>query len=135
MKPTGSIYLHCDQKASHYLKVMMDTVFGLNGFRNQIVWRRTLSKGLMTRRLARNHDILLSYQLSDDGRLYRLDVKSAKGLEIELVTVKDLLLGTSELVAPVLNRQVLELPSPRPRDARPTAEELVESDQHSEEVA
>jgi hypothetical protein len=62
-------------------------------------------------------------------------VKNAKGLEIELVTVKDLLLGMSELVAPVLNRQVLELPAPRPRDARPTAEELVESDQRSEEVA
>ncbi len=64
-------------------------------------------------------------------------VKSAKGLEIELVTVKDLLLGTSELVAPVLNRSVVELPLPpaRPKNARPTAEELVESDQHSEEVA
>ena len=61
--------------------------------------------------------------------------KNAKGLEIELVTVRDLLLGTSELVAPVLNRRVLELPSARPKDARPTAEELVESDEGSEEVA
>jgi DNA modification methylase len=67
LRPTGSIYLHCDQNASHYLKVMMDSVFGLNSFRNQIVWRRTPSKGLMTRRLARNHDILLSYQMSDDA--------------------------------------------------------------------
>jgi site-specific DNA-methyltransferase (adenine-specific) len=64
-------------------------------------------------------------------------VNNAKGLEIELVTVKELLLGTSELVAPVLNRAVLDLPLPpaRPRDARPTAEELVASDEQSEEVA
>lgn len=67
LKPTGSIYLHCDQKASHYLKVMMDNVFGLNNFRNQIVWRRTAPKGLMSRRLARNHDVLLNYQMSDNA--------------------------------------------------------------------
>jgi DNA modification methylase len=67
LKPTGSIYLHCDQKASHYLKVMMDSVLGINNFRNQIVWRRTPSKGLMSRRLARNHDILLGYQMSDEA--------------------------------------------------------------------
>jgi DNA modification methylase len=62
-------------------------------------------------------------------------VENIKGLEIELVTVKDLLLGTSELVAPVLDRRVLELPKSRPKAAMPTAEELVESDQHSTEVA
>lgn len=67
LKPTASIYLHCDQNASHYLKVMMDGVFGAANFRNQVVWRRTPSKGLMSRRLARNHDILLSYQMSDDA--------------------------------------------------------------------
>jgi DNA modification methylase len=67
LKPTGSIYLHCDQKASHYLKVMMDSVFGLNNFRNQVIWRRTNPKGLMSRRLARNHDILLNYQMSNDS--------------------------------------------------------------------
>ena len=61
--------------------------------------------------------------------------KTAMGLEIELVTVEELVLGTSELVAPVLNREVLELPSARPKDARPSAEELVESDEVSEEVA
>ncbi len=63
--------------------------------------------------------------------------KAAKGMEVELVTVKDLLLGTSELVAPILNRSVVELPLPpaRPKNARPSAEELVESDQHSTEVA
>lgn len=69
-------------------------------------------------------------------------VKTAKGLEIELVTVKELLLGTSDLVAPVLNRKVLELPidekpMPKapPKDALPDFEELIESDEDSEEVA
>lgn len=41
LKPTGSIYLHCDPAASHYIKVMMDGIFGHNNFRNEIVWRRT----------------------------------------------------------------------------------------------
>lgn len=67
LKPNGSIYLHCDPNASHYLKVMMDGMFGINNFRNEIVWRRTPSKGLTSRRLARNHDTLLSYQMSDDS--------------------------------------------------------------------
>jgi len=38
LKPTGSIYLHCDFHASHYLKVMMDDVFGVRNFQNEIVW-------------------------------------------------------------------------------------------------
>lgn len=41
LKPTGSIYLHCDPTASHYLKIVMDTIFGLENFRNEIIWQRT----------------------------------------------------------------------------------------------
>ena len=62
LKPTGSIYLHCDPTASHYLKLLMDTVFGNRNFRNEIVWQRTLSKGLMTRRLPSNHDVIIGYE-------------------------------------------------------------------------
>jgi len=40
LKPTGSIYLHCDPTASHYLKLLIDAVFGFNNFRNEIVWQR-----------------------------------------------------------------------------------------------
>ena len=40
LKPTGSIYLHCDPTASHYLKLLMDAVFGKENFRNEIMWRR-----------------------------------------------------------------------------------------------
>lgn len=41
LKPTGSLYLHCDPTASHYLKVVMDTIFGAQNFRNDITWQRT----------------------------------------------------------------------------------------------
>ena len=41
LKPTGSIYLHCDPTAGHYLKLLMDAVFGKENFRTQIVWKRT----------------------------------------------------------------------------------------------
>ncbi|MEI6315305.1 MAG: DNA methyltransferase [Syntrophus sp. (in: bacteria)] len=64
MKSTASIYLHCDPTASHYLKMLMDAVFGPANFRNEIIWKRTTSKSLMTRRLPSNHDVILSYQAS-----------------------------------------------------------------------
>lgn len=41
LKPTGSLYLHCDPTASHYLKVVLDTIFGVQNYRNEIVWQRT----------------------------------------------------------------------------------------------
>lgn len=45
LKPTGSLYLHCDPTASHYLKLLLDGVFGAGAFRNEIVWKRTSSHG------------------------------------------------------------------------------------------
>lgn len=65
LKPTGSIYLHCDPTASHYLKVLLDAVIGAAWFQNEIVWQRTASKALMKRRLPSNHDLLLAYRKSD----------------------------------------------------------------------
>src|SRR5487761_2113970 len=65
LKSTGSIYLHCDPTASHYLKILMDAIFGANNFRNEVIWRRTSAKGQTSRRLARNHDVLLAYQVSE----------------------------------------------------------------------
>ncbi len=41
LKPTGSLYLHCDPTASHYLKIILDTIFGPQNFRNEIIWKRT----------------------------------------------------------------------------------------------
>ncbi|MGB9004937.1 MAG: site-specific DNA-methyltransferase, partial [Candidatus Aminicenantales bacterium] len=65
MKPTGSIYLHCDPAASHYLKMLMDGVFGPERFINEIVWRRTNAKGLAFTRFAGNHDTILRYSRDD----------------------------------------------------------------------
>lgn len=64
LKPTGSIYLHCDPTASHYLKVLMDAVFGAGGFRNEIVWRRDAAgKGAKrgSNQWPRNADVILLY--------------------------------------------------------------------------
>ena len=61
LKPTGSIYLHCDATASHYLKALMDAVFGRDNFRNEIVWKRKNAKGLTSTGYARNHDLILYY--------------------------------------------------------------------------
>ena len=67
LKPTGSLYLHCDPTASPYLRTILDNIFGTENLRNEIVWQRTPSKSLMTRRLARNHDLILGYQKSDQA--------------------------------------------------------------------
>ena len=60
LTPSGSIYLHCDPFASHYLKTMMDALFGQSNFMNEIVWKRTSSHG-GARRWGPIHDILLFY--------------------------------------------------------------------------
>ena len=67
LKPTGSLYLHCDPTASHYLKLLLDAIFRPDHFRNEIVWQRTPSKSLMRRRLPSNHDVLLAYQKGDEA--------------------------------------------------------------------
>lgn len=64
LKSTGSLYLHCDPTASHYLKILLDATFGPRNLRNEIVWQRTPSKGLASTRFARNHDVILSYAKS-----------------------------------------------------------------------
>lgn len=60
LKPTGSIYLHCDPAASHYIKVMMDGVFGHANFLNEIIWRRT-SAHSSAKRYGPVHDVILYY--------------------------------------------------------------------------
>jgi DNA modification methylase len=61
LKPTGSIYLHCDPTASHYLKLLMDAVFAPKNFRNEITWRRTGAHG-KAKRFAPIHDTILFYR-------------------------------------------------------------------------
>ena len=61
LRDTGSIYLHCDPTASHYLKMVMDAIFGQVQFRNEVIWRRSHPKGLAFTRFASNHDVILVY--------------------------------------------------------------------------
>lgn len=103
LKPTGSIYLHCDPTAGHYLKLLMDATFGQANFRSEVVWRRTTAHN-DSKRYGANVDYLLfytkgskwtwnaQYQPYDeeykkrfkrkdaDGRLWADDNLTAKGL-------------------------------------------------------
>jgi hypothetical protein len=60
LKPTGSLYLHCDHHASHYLKVMMDGIFGTPNFRNELIWHYA-SGGRGQKQYPRKHDVLFLY--------------------------------------------------------------------------
>ncbi len=104
LAPQGSIYLHCDPTASHYLKLLMDAAFGKTRFRNEITWKR-VSAHSDARRFGRVHDVILYYardsqprwnaqrqpydegytqdyyrRSDDDGRRWMSDNLSAAGL-------------------------------------------------------
>lgn len=104
LKATGSLYLHCDPTASHYLKILLDTTFGAENFRNEIVWKRTSahsdssklgnthdnvffytkSRDFISNKQFQGHDtkyVESHYRKTDkDGRLYRTDNLTAFGL-------------------------------------------------------
>lgn len=65
LKPTGSLYLHCDPTASHYLKQMLDGIFGTHQFKNEIIWRRGTPRGHAYTRYASSHDVIFYYPKSD----------------------------------------------------------------------
>ncbi|CDM57611.1 MULTISPECIES: site-specific DNA-methyltransferase [Rhizobium] len=101
LKPTGSLYLHCDPTSSHYLKIILDSIFGASNFRNEIIWKRKAGRGETNNAAVRfgvSHDVILFVAKSSaarfnrqfrqnnenyiatkfthddgDGRLYRLD--------------------------------------------------------------
>jgi len=72
LKPTGSLYLHCDPTASHYLKIILDTIFGPEQFRNEIIWKRTSAHSDTKQgnviHMGRIHDVVLFYTKSDEAR-------------------------------------------------------------------
>jgi site-specific DNA-methyltransferase (adenine-specific) len=71
LKPTGSLYLHCDPSASHYLKIILDTTFGPENFINELIWKRTSSHSDAaqgSKHFGRMHDILLFYAKSSAAR-------------------------------------------------------------------
>jgi site-specific DNA-methyltransferase (adenine-specific) len=61
LKPTGSLYLHCDPTASHYLKVVLDAIFGIQNFRNEICWERSHTRSSISRIYRRAHDVIFFY--------------------------------------------------------------------------
>ena len=81
LRPHGSIYLHCDPTASHYLKQLMDAVFGKKNFQNEIIWTYNVG-GKSKKRWARKHDIILFYSKTPKFGFYgdavRIEMKSGK---------------------------------------------------------
>ena len=75
LKPTGSIYLHCDPTASHYLKLLMDSIFGKGNFRNEIVWCYTGPGSPGMRQFNRKHDIVFWYSRSNTWRFNRAAIR------------------------------------------------------------
>lgn len=63
LRATGSLYLHCDPKASHYIKVLLDVIFGAECFRSEIVWKRTTAHGA-SKKYAPIHDVVFFYSKS-----------------------------------------------------------------------
>ena len=66
LKHTGSLYLHCDPTAGHYLRIVLDSVFGSGHFINEISWRRSGRRSSISRIFRRAHDTILVYGKSDD---------------------------------------------------------------------
>lgn len=67
LKPTGSLYLHCDPTASHYLKIVLDGVFSKENFRNEIIWSYK-KWAVAEKRFSQNHDVILFYAKSSETK-------------------------------------------------------------------
>lgn len=64
LRKSGSLYLHCDPTASHYLKIILDAIFGPENFRNEVIWKRTTAHS-SAKRYGPIHDVLLFYSSTD----------------------------------------------------------------------
>jgi DNA modification methylase len=106
LKPTGSLYLHCDPTASHYLKVVLDGVFGKELFKDEIIWKRHNARGT-DGKWPHVHDSILFYTKSDTFTFESLKAKADKGkMPHTLITAAD---GekyqTFELTAPGVTKE------------------------------
>lgn len=101
LKPTGSLYLHCDPTASHYLKVMLDVIFAPPNFVAEIIWQRHNARGT-TGRWPRLHDVILHYRKSVDFVFHPVTTQASKAkLPHTLITGPDgRKYQTYELTAP-----------------------------------
>jgi len=80
LKDTGSLYLHCDSTASHYLKILLDFVFGKNNFRNEIIWCYK-KWAIAQKAFSKNHDTILLYTKSSDYCFNQLLQERAKSTQ------------------------------------------------------
>ncbi|MBA7491477.1 hypothetical protein ES702_02023 [subsurface metagenome] len=79
LKPTGSIYLHCDPTASHYLKLVIDGVFGAKCFRNEIIWKRKSGRVFSKNSFGQKNDIIFFYSKTDNNTFnYMYDLEAAR---------------------------------------------------------
>jgi len=81
LKPTGSVYLHCDPHASHYLKCLMDAIFGHENFRNEIVWHYQTG-GVSKRWFGRKHDLIYFYTKTEKYFINLTRVKEPRSPEV-----------------------------------------------------
>lgn len=101
LKKTGTLYLHCDPTASHYLKIVLDGIFGHDRFISEISWKRTNARGT-TGRWPRIHDVLLMYSKGSDFTFHSIKGKAEKSkLPHTLIRAEDgQKYQTYELTAP-----------------------------------
>lgn len=88
LRPAGSIYLHCDPTASHYIKVMMDGIFGHQNFINEIIWKRSHTRSSISKSLRRAHDTILCYSKAKKYT-FNLQYRSLSNTSINLYKNKD----------------------------------------------
>ena len=77
LKPTGSIFLHCDWHMGHYLKIMMDVIFGKSNFRNEIVWCYTGPGSPKMKQFNRKHDTIFWYSNGDEWTFNKDDIRQS----------------------------------------------------------
>ena len=75
LKPNGSVYLHCDPTASHYLKLLMDDTFGKENFRNEIVWAYTGPGSPKMRQFNRKHDVIFWYSQGEQWAFNKENIR------------------------------------------------------------
>lgn len=88
LKPTGSLFLHCDQTASHYLKVILDKIFSPKNFRNEIIWYYRGRERVNPLHLATKHDVLLFYAKSEKMRINEVRIAWDRDERIKMLRRK-----------------------------------------------
>ena len=88
LKDTGSVYLHCDPTASHYLKTLMDSIFGNANFRNEISWKRSNPKSLHAVNFPNNRDIILRYSKGEKVTFHKVFVEHDPALRGQSLQIR-----------------------------------------------